>query len=114
MICSTYDLTDFVNRFALDSRSPNGLRLFSLGQIVSTPGALQAMETAGNSASEFLVRHIQGDWGNLCDEDKTSNDEALQEGLRILSAYKLNDGVRIWIITECDRSVTTLLLPEEY
>jgi hypothetical protein len=95
-------------------RDSQGTRLFSLGQIVSTPGALQALETAGHTASEFLVRHALGDWGDLCDEDKTANDEAVADDLRILSAYKLSDGTKIWIITECDRSATTLLLPEEY
>lgn len=89
-------------------------RLFSLGQIVSTPGALQALEAAGQTASKFLVRHALGDWGDLCPEDKQANDEAVADDLRILSAYRLSDGVKIWIITECDRSATTLLLPEEY
>ena len=96
------------------SRGQQGTRLFSLGQIVSTPGAIQALETAGNSASEYLVRHVMGQWGDLCPEDKQANDEAVIDDLRILSAYRLNDGVKIWIITECDRSATTLLLPEEY
>lgn len=96
------------------SRASTGTRLFSLGQIVSTPGAIQALETAGQAASHFLVKHALGDWGDLCDEDKVANDEALADDLRILSAYRLQDGVRIWIITECDRSVTTLLLPSEY
>ncbi|MDF7826987.1 hypothetical protein P4B35_23385 [Pontiellaceae bacterium B12227] len=90
-------------------------RLFSLGQIVATPGALQALENAGQKASEFLVRHALGDWGSqLCDEDKAANDEAVADDLRILSAYRLSDGVKIWVITESNRSATTLLLPEEY
>ena len=97
-----------------EGRISKGVRLFSLGQIVATPGALQAMETAGNSAREFLVRHALGDWGELCEEDRQSNDEAMADDLRILSAYRLNDGTKIWIITEADRSVTTVLLPEEY
>jgi hypothetical protein len=91
-----------------------GVRLFSLGQVVATPGVLQAMEAAGNSARPFLVRHARGDWGDLCDEDRQSNDEALADDLRILSAYRLCDGTKIWIITEADRSATTILLPEEY
>ncbi|MDF7826966.1 hypothetical protein P4B35_23280 [Pontiellaceae bacterium B12227] len=90
-------------------------RLFTLGQIVATPGALQALETAGQLASHFLVKHALGDWGTLlCDEDKAANDEALADDLRILSAYRLEDGTKIWVITEADRSATTLLLPEEY
>ena len=95
-------------------RVSTGTRLFSLGQIVATPGALEALESAGHTASEFIARHALGDWGDLCSEDKAANDEALENGLRILSAYKLRDGTRIWIITEADRSVTTVLLPEEY
>lgn len=97
-----------------EGRVSQGTRLFTLGQIVATPGALQALETAGHNASEFLVRHALGDWGNLCDEDKQANDEAVADDLRILSAYKLSDGQRLWCITEADRSATTLLLPEEY
>lgn len=102
---------------AIDTgRTPNnGVRpYFSMGCIVSTPGAIQALENAGHTASEFLVRHAIGDWGDLCDEDKASNDEAVVDDLRILSAYKLCDGTRIWIVTEADRSATTILLPEEY
>jgi hypothetical protein len=94
--------------------SAMGARLFSLGQIVSTPGALLALEQAGNSATEFLSRHVVGDWGDLCLEDRQANQEALECGDRLLSAYRLNDGQKLWIITECDRSVTTVLLPEEY
>ena len=96
------------------SRVSNEVRLFSLGQTVATPGALQALEEIGQSAGEFLVRHARGDWGCLCDEDKQTNDEAVADDLRILSAYRLNDGTKIWIITEADRSSTTILLPEEY
>lgn len=88
--------------------------LFSLGQIVSTPGALQALGETDITAIELLRRHACGDWGDLCEEDREANAEALKEGLRILSVYRLRDGAKIWIITEADRSVTTLLLPEEY
>ncbi|VGO14093.1 hypothetical protein PDESU_02650 [Pontiella desulfatans] len=95
-------------------RASKGTRLFSLGQVVCTPGAIQALENTGHSASEFLVRHALGDWGDLCAEDKQANDEAIADDLRILSAYRLQDGERIWILTEANRSVTTLLLPEEY
>ena len=96
------------------SRGSSGSRLFSLGQIVSTPGALQALETAGHTGSEFLVRHIQGDWGNVCGDDKQANDQALIDGERLLSAYETSKGIKLWIITEADRSVTTILLPSEY
>ncbi len=97
-----------------EGRVPNGVRLFTLGQTVATPGALQALEAAGEEAGRFLDRHALGDWGDLCDEDKQANDEALADDLRILSAYRLSDGTKIWVITEADRSATTLLLPEEY
>ena len=94
--------------------SKQGSGLFSLGQFVATRGALSAMEATGESATQFLSRHVAGDWGCLCDEDKQANQEALEEGSQLLSAYKLSSGVKIWIITEWNRSVTTVLLPEEY
>jgi hypothetical protein len=88
--------------------------LFPLGQVVATPGALAALETAGQAPYEFLVRHVCGEWGDLVEEDIQENELALQEGHRLFSAYNTNDGTRIWVITEWDRSVTTLLLPLEY
>lgn len=87
--------------------------LFPLGRIVSTPGALALLDSIGLSPSTLLDRHNSGDWGDLDDEDKTTNDEAVKHGDRILSAYE-TDGGKIWIITEWDRSVTTVLLPSEY
>jgi len=96
------------------SRVSEQTRLFTLGQTVATPGALGALAENGQSAAAFLGRHALGDWGDLCEEDRQANDEALKEGLRLLSAYRLNDGTKLWIITEHDRSVTTLLLPSEY
>jgi hypothetical protein len=87
---------------------------FRLGQVVSTPGALAAMEQAGDHPLTFLTRHAMGDWGELDDHDRQENDLSLVHGLRLVSAYSLSDGTRIWIITEADRSVTTFLLPEEY
>jgi hypothetical protein len=87
---------------------------FLLGQTVATPGALQALTEAGQSGLEFLRRHARGDWGEVCDDDMKANDRAIGEGTRILSSYTLKNGVKIWIITEADRSVTTILLPEEY
>ena len=85
-----------------------------LGQVVATPGALQTLKKAGQLPHEFLALHQIGEWGIVCDEDKVLNDEALEQGERILSAYKLCSGAKLWIITEWDRSVTTLLLPDEY
>ena len=87
---------------------------FSLGQVVATPGALEVLQHAERDPVEFLARHIVGNWGDLDDEDKQANDQAVQEGSRILSAYRTNKNIKIWLITEWDRSVTTLLLPSEY
>ena len=89
-------------------------QLFDLGQVVATPGAIVTFEKVDETIVSLLSRHVRGDWGNLHEEDKTTNDEAVKEGYRILSAYKLSDGTKIWIITEADRSSTCILLPEEY
>ena len=92
----------------------NDKPLFPLGQVVATAGALQALENAGQEPEEFLNRHDRGDWGEVSDEDKQENGFSVQQGFRILSAYTTSAGERIWIITEADRSATTILLPEEY
>jgi len=89
--------------------------LFHLGHIVATPGALDALARANQSPNNFLNRHVMGDWGSgLPEEDKAENQYGLQHGFRILSSYRTTAGEKLWIITEADRSVTTLLLPEEY
>lgn len=88
--------------------------LFPFGQIVATPGALALLEKANKSPLEFLSRHLRGDWGDLCQEDKTENELSLKFGFRLLSSYPVTKTKKLWIITEADRSVTTLLLPEEY
>jgi hypothetical protein len=87
---------------------------FFLGRTVATLGALKALERAGEPPLPYLVRHAAGEWGELDDDDKAENESAVDEGLRILSAYRLADDTRIWVITEADRSVTTILLPDEY
>jgi hypothetical protein len=87
---------------------------FRLGQTVATPGALEALGQAGQLPFHFLARHARGDWGELCPADKRANDRALREGDRLLSAYKTSTGERLWVITEADRSATTILLPSEY
>ena len=87
---------------------------FPLGQIVATPGALDAMSKAGQTPLEFLTRHAGGDWGELDEHDRSENERSLEDGCRLLSAYSLSTDERIWIITEADRSSTTILLPEEY
>jgi hypothetical protein len=88
--------------------------LFSLGQVVGTPGALDAMIEAEQNPAELLVRHVTGDWGDLDDADKEENELSVKEGFRILSAYELETGVKVWVITEWNRCVTTILLPDEY
>jgi hypothetical protein len=87
--------------------------LFALGAIVATPGALELMEQGNIDAFQLLHRHVTGDWGDLDAEDKQENDLSVQKGYRILSAYG-RGGKRLWIITESDRSVTTILRPDEY
>ena len=89
-------------------------RLFELGRLVATPGALAALKRAPTDTVELLTRHMLGDWGELEEEDVQANQQALKDGLRLLSIYRLRTGVKIWVITEADRSSTTLLLPEEY
>jgi hypothetical protein len=88
--------------------------LFGVGQIVATPGALAALEKTGETAAQFLARHVTGDWGELPVEDRTENYLSVQHGFRLLSSYRTLAGDRAWVITEADRSVTTILLPDEY
>jgi len=92
---------------------------FTVGQLVATPGALEALRESDQGPEEFVARHVQSDWGDLSDEDKDINDAALNNGERILSSYLTSDKTRIWIITEAEdecgqRLATTILLPEEY
>lgn len=92
---------------------------FLLGQIVATPGALEALQKAGQTAIEFLQRHARGDWGDVCEEDRRANEQALLDGSRLLSAYSTGVGEKLWIITEAaddsgHRPATTILLPSEY
>lgn len=87
---------------------------FKAGQVCATPGALEALKSAEQSPVDFLGRHVTGDWGDVCKEDREANEEALEHQLRLLSSYRTREGVKLWVITEADRSVTTLLLPEEY
>lgn len=101
---------------------------FPSGQIVAAPGALELLQETGFSPAALINRHVHGDWGDLCDEDRAENDFAVTRRLRILSCYRLVDAERLaatprdkrsslptlWIITEADRSITTLLRPDEY
>ena len=87
--------------------------LFPLGQIVATPGALELLSRHSLSPMTFIERHATGDYGCVCPEDALENERGVMYGNRILSAYDIA-GQRVWIITEADRSVTTLLMPYEY
>lgn len=87
---------------------------FSLGQVVATPGVIDLVESKGLAYNTFVIRHASGDWGDMGDEDKAMNDEAVVNGERIMSSYKVGPADTIWVITEWNRSVTTLLLPSEY
>jgi hypothetical protein len=84
-----------------------------LGRVVVTPGALNLLSEIGEDPFGYIARHAAGDWGTLCAFDRRQNEIALREGYRVLSSYETTAG-RVWIITEADRSITTILLPEEY
>lgn len=107
----------------LPNITPVSVPRFKLGQTVYTPGAKEAMERYHINPFDLLKRHVTGDWGDVCPEDAQANEEALQDGSRLLSAYVLQPplseskalaSAKVWVITEADRSVTTILLPEEY
>ena len=87
---------------------------FSPGSVVATPGVLEAFRASGDDPLAYIIRHLAGDWGDVDEQDSRENELSLIHGFRLLSAYTLNGGTIIWIITEADRSVTTVLLPEEY
>jgi hypothetical protein len=93
-----------------------GVILFPTGDVYMTPGASRLFITTEYRPEDFLARHITGDWGDLCEEDTQANDQAVIEGTRIFSSYKVEaQGFeKVWVITEWDRSSTTFLLPEEY
>ena len=92
---------------------------FPLGKIVATPAAIEALKNAGTNARDLLARHSRGDWGDLNQEDKDANDASLIDGSRLLSAYRLSSGEKVWLITEAvddngNRECSTFLMPEEY
>jgi hypothetical protein len=88
--------------------------LFPLGQLVATPGAIEVMERLGIAPLALLSRHVSGDWGDIDPEDKGLNEAALETGARIFSVYGPPGDHRLWVITEADRSATTILRPEDY
>lgn len=93
---------------------------FHLGPVVATPGALEALARNNSDGLEYLKRHANGDWGEVCEEDKALNDHSVEDGSRILSAYTLPDNTKLWIVTDAEideqhhRQATTFLLPDEY
>jgi len=107
----------------LPTIKPSSPPLFQLGNIYCTPGALETLERLHVDFFSLLYRHVCGDWGCVCKEYAQANKDALRNGTRILSAYELTAlmdienaeaSIKVWLITEADRSATTLLLPEEY
>lgn len=123
-------MKDLLSTFLKPGSTPR----FALGRVVATPGALALMHATNSNPFVLLARHVTGDWGEIDPEDVITNEDALEHGLRVLSVYRLplqaavekgaapvqppreadDHDNRIWLITEADRSVTTLLLPEEY
>lgn len=89
------------------------LPLFPLGKLAATPAALDFLATIPCGVLPLVRRHVTGDFGDVCDEDRESNLQAIEHGSRVLSAYELKGG-KVWVITEADRSVTTVLLPSDY
>jgi hypothetical protein len=88
--------------------------LFHLGDVVATPSALNALQSCNVTPAQLLQLHVNGNWGSVCEEDALANDAAVHTGERILSSYRIGEYTRVWVITEYDRSVTTILLPSEY
>jgi hypothetical protein len=97
-----------------DAHAISNTPLFQLGRLVATPGAMDLLARAEQPAFEFLARHQHGDWGDVCKDDAEENEFSLKHGYRLLSVYRANTGEALWVITEADRSATTLLLPSEY
>ncbi|WP_334054370.1 hypothetical protein [Burkholderia cepacia] len=84
---------------------------FKLGRIFATPAAIDVMNAARISIIDLLIRHVRGDWGDICESDRQQNELALEVGSRLLSSYILPNGQSVWVITEADRAATTFLLP---
>jgi hypothetical protein len=94
------------------ARSDEPPAKFPFGRIAATPNALNTISS--DEILRALSRHVQGDWGTLEPEDREANEIALKQGGRLFSAYHSTQNIKFWIITECDRSATTVLLPEDY
>jgi hypothetical protein len=88
--------------------------LFDLGEVVVTAGVEELLATLCLEPAMFIARHVTGDWGDLCEQDQETNQDAVEQGGRVFSSYNLPDNHKVWVITEWDRSYTTVLLPSEY
>jgi hypothetical protein len=99
---------------ASENNTTPSLVRFSLGRMFLTQGAIEALEEAGQSPDEFISHHARPEQGELCDADHKENLFSVDKPLRIFSAFKTAQGVKLWVITEADRSATTILLPSEY
>ncbi len=99
---------------ASSQKASVSLPLFPLGQVLATPGALELLKSYQLLPLSFIQRHVVGDWGDICVEDQQVNADALQHGYRLMSVYAITLTEKLWIITEADRSCTTILLPQEY
>ena len=93
--------------------------LFKPGRILATPGCLEELERAGQNIWEFMARHISGDWGVVDADDANANNQSVKDGSRLLSAYRLKTGVKIWVISEAEddhghREASTAILPDQY
>ena len=106
-------MLDQVTTASDSNTKPSAVR-FTLGRLFMTPGAIAALEDAGQSPQEFISRHARLEQGELSDEDQRENEFSVNKHLRIFSAFITVKGEKLWLITEADRSVTTILLPEEY
>lgn len=112
MSITQYDLPVLATRIMKTLRADRSTRKFPLGGLTITPGAMEELEL--DEVLDAVCRHARGDWGDVCEEDQQSNEEALAEELRLFSAYHSRRDQKFWIITEADRSTTTVLLPSEY
>ncbi len=101
-------------RRKLETLNEQSSVLFPLGEVYLTIGAREALEESNQTPNEFLAKHQSGNYGDICKDDWEENDLSLKEGFRILSSYKTSKDVKLWLITEADRSSSCLLLPEEY
>ena len=106
---------EFIDRARQAKQEPTLLRIrLNPGRVFATRGAWELLTGIGKLPWEFVGRHLLGDWGDMCHEDKRANEDALKSGARIFSSYLLKSGEKVWVITEADRSATTVLLPSEY